>query len=204
MKNITTAAQTILFATMLLCSISGKSQTTKGRVAVSGDLGLFFTGNVNKYENETGYLGEVRHHSISVKPSVSYFVIDNLSAGVAAWLESEKSTTKNADGDKISETKTFSFAIGPNVNYYAPVSGPLRPYAIVAGYYSMEGAGEDKNKYSGFGYAGGVGAAWFFNTHVSLNLQMNYSQRYYTNKANSDLKFTNRQFYPVAGIDVFF
>lgn len=203
MKPATFANRAAFIALLLCLGTNAYAQTEKGRIQLGGSSKLTFVTEKSTYRYQGEPAGTVRYNEFSFTPFAGYYIMDNLAVNLEAELTGGKTTTETSNGN-TEETKTFRFHIGPNVNYYLPVGEQLRPYVVVAGGYSMTGAGDDEHKFSGVFLGGGVGASYFMNKSSSVDLQLNYSHYSLTNKAEKDYKSKTNQFFPALGFTLFF
>jgi hypothetical protein len=101
------------------------AQTAKGSFLLGGSLG--FSSNKDKYNYSSSTFNyESKSTSFSVRPSISYFVIDQLAVGVITPF----SYTKIKSDDLQSTTTTYS--IGPIVRYYFPLGDQWAVFPEVA------------------------------------------------------------------------
>lgn len=203
MKRASILTKTALLASIILCGVSANAQTEKGHWSVSGNLGMSFTANNNRYENAGEYRGTIKNNSFNLKGGIEYFVIDNLSVGVSMTFANSNNKTTESDGTVSHDSKTSGIAIGPSATYYFTIPGKLRPFIGAGAGYIMEDYGND-DRFSGLYYGGAAGATYFFNQTIGATLQMNYNQMKMSRDDNKDIKMMGKQFYPTLGFSLFF
>lgn len=195
----------LLFAFLLAC-FSGFSQTTKGRLIVSGTAGLQFNAGTIDYEYDGKNYGENKQTTIQFTPTFGYFIIDNLAVGLSSSISS--TTNKDEDGDKYNNT---SIGIAPTAMYFFPVDGKVKPFVqIAAGLnsatskYIPKNGPDDKESYSGLLLNGGGGVAFFVNDNVSFNGGLSYTRSSMTNSDDDKDKVKQGIFSGTIGISVYF
>ena len=204
MKNTLFLAKAVLFAGVLLGSIQVNAQTEKGRIQVGGGTKLSFLSNTNKYQNAGQKVGEDKTNSAGFDVFVNYFIVDDIFLGIGGAINSTKTTTRDAGGNAQEESKQTVLTIGPYLGYYLPVEGPIKPYGLVTVSYAADNGSTDSRTYSGVMFGGGVGLAYFLNQHISLELQVSYSNSTMTNKVNKDFKYQSSMINPELSFGLFF
>lgn len=192
--------QKLLVVAVLFCFFSSAitAQTEKGKFSISGRSsieGAYFS---NRIYGDNISIGDreamdVDGYSFSITPSLSYFVIDNLSIGGQA-------TYSISDGDY--QSKTTEFILMPTVAYYIPTGKVVRPFvALGAGYANV--SMEDMS-FSGFTWAGGVGAAFFISNNISIDLMAEYAELSARTSNNSNYKYSTKGLGGSVGLSVYF
>ncbi|CAN5488294.1 hypothetical protein BH11BAC2_BH11BAC2_01600 [soil metagenome] len=148
----------LTMAAALLLSVNTYAQTEQGHwlVGASSNLG-FSSGKVDKDQDDATT-------NFNITPTIGYFLIDNLAAGIALDFNSSKT------GDYKSST----FGLGPFVRYYLPmkVFGQLS-YAFGSSTSNDgSGSGDVKANTGDLGIA--VGYAWMLNDNISLEPSIRY------------------------------
>lgn len=173
--------QKLFILQILLCffALTLSAQTEKGKFSLSGSSsmsGAYFSNRVfgdgiNSKDKEAT---DLDGYSITITPSIGYFVIDNLSVG------GQVSFTIT-DGDY--QNKACQFILMPTVAYYIPTGKPVRPFvALGAGYANVSielgvnGAKAGSMAFGGFTWGGGAGAAFFVSDAVSIDLMAEYAE----------------------------
>jgi len=189
-----------LMIAVLFCFFSSviTAQTEKGKFSISGRSsieGAYFS---NRIYGDNISIGDreamdVDGYSFSITPSLSYFVIDNLSIGGQA-------TYSISNGDY--QSKTTEFILMPTVAYYIPTGKVVRPFvALGAGYANV--SMEDMS-FSGFTWAGGVGAAFFISNNISIDLMAEYAELSARTSNNSNYKYSTKGLGGSVGLSVYF
>ena len=168
----------VLLLVVVLSSVTIFGQTTKGNFVLSGNTGLQFMSNNVKtvYDGKTE--DEYTQSSFSFLPSFGYFVIDNLAIGLSSNISF--STMTDEDGDKNSANST---SILPNVIYYFPLDGKIRPtlqvgvgYSSITNKFIPKTGADDKSSLSGISYNIGGGISYFANDNISFDFGISYSK----------------------------
>ncbi|HEY5751484.1 MAG TPA: outer membrane beta-barrel protein [Chryseolinea sp.] len=117
----------ISLAALCLCLLGPAvhAQTKKGSFLLGGSLGFSSDKDKSKFSNST-YNYESKSTTFSIRPSISYFVIDQLSVGIVTPF----SYTKTKVDDQQATTTTYS--IGPVVRYYFPLGDQWAVFPEVA------------------------------------------------------------------------
>ena len=192
----------ILFLAFLISANSLSAQTTKGKLVVSGGVGLqFISSNLKTvYDGKTDE--EAKINSFSISPSFAYFIKDNLAIG----LLSEFTNTKS-EVDGVEKLKTGNTIIAPTAIYYFPVEGKIRPLAQIGiGYASLnvKEEGKDKLSYSGLSLNFGGGVAYFIKENISFNFGLTYSNNSMKNADDEKEKLKQANLTTSVGISLFF
>ncbi len=171
------------------------AQTEKGSISISGRSsfeGAYFSNRIKgaNINISDRYAMSVDGYSITITPSIGYFVIDNLSVGA-------QSSFSITDGDY--QSKTSQFVLMPTVAYYFPTKGPVKPFvAIGAGYtnismeLSLQGSNVDNMSFGGFAFAGGAGAAFFVRNNISIDLMLEYAEVSAKYSKDSSYKYSTK------------
>lgn len=192
--------QRLFVFTVLFCLFSTAitAQTEKGKFSISGRSsieGAYFSNRVygDNISTTVREAMDVDGYSFSITPSLSYFVIDNLSIGGQA-------TFSITDGDYQSKTTEFIFM--PTVAYYIPIEKVVRPFvALGAGYANVS---MESMSFSGFTWAGGVGAAFFVSNNISIDLMAEYAELSSKTSDNSNYKYSTKGLGGSIGLSVYF
>jgi len=184
-----------------LCSLSIFAQTSKGSVMIGGNGSLLF-------DNDDYSGGEVKSKSLSINPTVGYFIIKNLSAGLNVPFELSSSTTKIPMFQEEYDGDGHSIGVAPFLRYYIPVKsffivteGAYGWYYSKNSYESFDpstgaviGSEEWSDKYRAFSLA--AGPAFFLSQYSSIEILVNYK------RANFD-QFDQSQFYISVGFQIY-
>ena len=180
-------------------------QTTKGKFILSGGTNLQFSSSNEEYVFSNSS-SKTKQSSISFRPTMGYFVIDNLAIGLSGNFSTSTQEEKSF-GKQISTSATImSMAM-----YYFPMEGKIRPLLqIGAGYSSMaqkytplQQGSEDKRLYSGFTYNFGGGIAYFITENISFDFGVSYTNTNFKIKDNNITKLKLGNLDGNIGISVF-
>ena len=192
--------QKLLVVAVLFCLFSTliTAQTEKGKFSISGRSsieGAYFS---NRVYGDNISIGDreamdIDGYSFSITPSLSYFVIDNFSIGGQA-------TFSIADGDY--QSKTTEFILMPTVAYYFLKDKTVRPFVALGAGYANVSMGN--MSFSGFTWAGGIGAAFFVSNNISIDLMAEYAELSTRTSDNSDYKYSTKGLGGSVGLSVYF
>ncbi|HEY5751485.1 MAG TPA: autotransporter outer membrane beta-barrel domain-containing protein [Chryseolinea sp.] len=177
----------IYFLLAFLClAVSSKShaQTTKGSFLLGGSLGFSQSTDEITYNfiNEGDVSFEFKSTSLTLRPNVSYFVIDGLALGLI--------TPFSYSSAKMGEQKIsgITYAIGPVVRYYFLLGSQWAIFPEVSYSYGWNKKNSrDRYIYSGGGilapgvregntkdFQGGVGLVYFLHPNIGLEGKFYY------------------------------
>ncbi len=141
----------VLFVAILLVSSFSFAQTQKGNWIISGNSSL----QVMNAKPEQASSGVT---TVTLNPSVGYFVIDGLAVGAGVTLVS-------AEGSTV-------FAVLPTASYYFQTASSVKPYLqLGVGYGSLKSGG---NSLGGLALGAGGGIVYLINKNVGLNAGLQY------------------------------
>lgn len=156
--------KTLFFVVMMLfVSSLTFSQTQKGSWIVSGNS----TFQVSNTKPEKGDGKTV----VLLSPSVGYFVVDGLAAGVALNL-------LTSDGNTV-------FSILPSASYYFDTKTQVKPFAQIGLGYSSLTAND--HTYGGMAIGAGAGVLYELNDKIGLNLGLQYVRNDYDSAITNTL-----------------
>jgi outer membrane protein W len=171
---------------------------------------LFSNTSVGTDSIETG---KIKNNQFAFTAAAGYFLIDNLTAGISATYSYDYTTSKpGMYGESSIGTITQAFTIMPQVNYYLPVQGKLKPFVgIGVGYLWLEQkdsrVNENENKVysmSGTSLSGGAGLSYFINQSVSFDLGFQYYHNHLKDKMNPEQIRKQNAVSGTLGVSVFF
>jgi outer membrane protein W len=167
--------------TFLFCALVGFFLTTQ--LNAQTDQGRFTVGS--SFANLSFSKGSV---SVSLYPSVGYFVVDNLAVGLSLTAAyGSNDFTFNAASTNL---KSTILGVGPYVNYYFG-EGKLKPVIGASFSYLHQSndtidingnIGKSKENYTNASLGGGI--AYFINDNVSVNGIVNYNRDLRADVAN--------------------
>jgi len=163
---------------MLACSCQLFAQTQKGSFMIGGN------GSLNFDKNTYDGIGTNRTTSYNLSPVGGYFIINNLSAGLALPFSQSWSST---DYYNIENTESNSISIGvsPFVRYYIPV----KSFFIVTevsyawnhqknDYPMFDGSGgvvgREESTYKSRNFKVAAGPTFFLSPYTSIEILANY------------------------------
>lgn len=197
----------LLLFTLLFAGFTGFSQTTKGRIIVSGAAGLNVSAGTVNHEYDGNEFGEIKQTTIQFTPSFGYFVIDNLAVGLSGNI----SSTTQKDDESDDKYNSTSLAIAPTAMYFFPVDGKIKPFVQLAvglssttNKYTPDEGPNDKESYSGLLMSGGGGVAFFINDNVSFNGGLSYNRTSMTDSDDDNYKLKQGILSGNIGVSVYF
>lgn len=204
-----------IFPALLLlffCS-STYAQTQKGNLVLSGKTGLNFLFSNTTTGTDSIQTGKSKSNEYDITAGAGYFIINNLSVGVSGtysynYSKIEYSNYINTSTQNITESLT----IVPQIQYYFPAEGKLKPSAgIGAGYVWLQQRDsrvtDNNNKVyslSGPSFYGGLGLSYFITKSISFDLGFQYSYIKLKDKMSPDQVEKQKQLAGTMGISVFF
>jgi outer membrane protein len=126
---------------LTVVSISGFCQPSQGSLSIGGTFSVDLGSTKNKVNSNTTDGPKTTYFSLI--PSVEYFILDKLSAGVGIGYSLDRSKTEGNNTTTISSTGTFIF--NPFARYYLPLGGSDKVSLFGQGDIYL-GLGNEKNK----------------------------------------------------------
>jgi len=197
---------------MFFCS-SVFAQTNKGNFVLSGNTNLNVLFSNTSVGTDSIETGKIKDNQFAFTAAAGYFLIDNLTAGISATYSYDYTTSKpGMYGESSIGAITQAFTIMPQVNYYLPVQGKLKPFVgIGVGYLWLEQkdsrVNENENKVysmSGTSLSGGAGLSYFINQSVSFDLGFQYYHNHLKDKMNPEQIRKQNAVSGTLGVSVFF
>jgi len=197
---------------MFFCS-SVFAQTNKGNFVLSGNTNLNVLFSNTSVGTDSIETGKIKNNQFAFTAAAGYFLIDDLTAGISATYSYDYTTSKpGMYGESSVGTITQAFTIMPQVNYYLPVQGKLKPFVgIGVGYLWLEQkdsrVNENENKVysmSGTSLSGGAGLSYFINQSVSFDLGFQYYHNHLKDKMNPEQIRKQNAVSGTLGVSVFF
>jgi len=146
----------ILILTILLTTISAKSQITKGNWMFGGDATFY------SFTTERKGLENLHSTNITINPNISYFVIDKLAVGLKIGTSFQKNNT--------------SWAIGPVARYYFLETDKIFNLFTEASFKYGRNIPKGRNSTTGTSYNAKVGIVAFLNKSVGLEFGIDYNR----------------------------
>jgi len=192
---------------------SGFGQTEKGKFVLSGNTDLNFLFSNITMGTDSVQTGKSKSNQYGVTIGAGYFVTNNFAVGISGtYSYSYSKIESNNYINSKTESITRSFTILPQVQYYFPVEGKLKPVlAIGAGYGWLEERDSrvtDNNNtvysLSGPAFTGGGGVSYFITNSVAFDLGFQYSYSRFKDKLMPEQIQKQNQFAGRMGVSVFF
>jgi outer membrane protein len=197
---------------MFFCC-SAFAQTNKGNFVLSGNTNLNVLFSNTSVGTDSIETGKIKNNQFAFTAAAGYFLLDDLTAGISATYSYDYTTSKpGMYGESSIGTITQAFTIMPQVNYYLPVQGKLKPFVgIGVGYLWLEQkdsrVNENENKVysmSGTSLSGGAGLSYFINQSVSFDLGFQYYHNHLKDKMNPEQIRKQNAVSGTLGVSVFF
>jgi outer membrane protein len=174
MKNYITALIFIFF-----CS-TAFAQTEKGSFVISGKTDMSFLFSKITTGTDSIQTGKTNSRQFNFTAGAGYFIANNLSLGLYGTYS--YSYTKD-EAYNYSQSITESFTVLPQLQYYIPIEGKLKPFAGIGGGYVWlqerdSRVTTDNNRVysiSGPAFAGVLGISYFITRSVSFDLNFQYT-----------------------------
>ena len=195
--------RTFMIFCLMVTTMTLSAQTEKGQFIISGQTSLGLSYSNDETSNPRGSGGTISQESYSfnVAPAFGYFVIDNLALSLQADYKLE-------DSDYVD--KMSQFTIMPSVLYYLPTDKPVRPFASLGAGYAditqhipISNSSTQKHSFSGFTWGAAVGAAYFLNNYVAIDLSLQYSNINTSYSSDSSMKIKQNGFAASIGFSLF-
>jgi outer membrane protein len=197
---------------MFFCS-AAFCQTQKGNFVLSGKTDLNFLFSNVSVGTDSIETGSTKSNQYGFTGGISYFIANNLSVGIFGTYSYNYTKVKSSNYlAGTTENITQTFTILPQVQYYFPLEGKLKPFvAIGVGYLWMEERDsrvtENYNKVysiSGPSFTGGAGLSYFITPSVAFDLGFQYSYNRLKDKISKGEIQKEHQINSTLGVSVFF
>lgn len=208
--RIKNSIPSILF--LFLCS-STFAQTQKGHFVLSGKTDLNFLFSNITTGTDSVQTGKTTGTQFGFSAGAGFFIENNLAIGVSGAYSYIYSKI-GASNYQASNTQniTQSFTILPQLQYYFPVEGKLKPFAAIGvGYMWLQERDsrvtDNYNKVynlSGPAFTGGLGVSYFISTSVAFDLGLQYSFNRLKDELINNQIMKEKQFAANLGVSVFF
>jgi len=140
-----------------------------GLFSVSGSASFSYS------HSNPDYFVDITEKEISISPTISYFIINNLSAGIEVAYNFYQ---KAYDSDNYIEDINMYLSIGPVIKYYF-IDDKIAPFVKVAYlqsiYNEIESVYHSRESFPGFTVKGGFGLNYFFIKSFSVETSIDYS-----------------------------
>lgn len=173
---------------ILVSALLVNGQVEKGKVFIHGASNLGINFGKSKIKTDGNTEDDQKYFELEFMPAFGYTVIDNLPVGI--FMDVDHYNWKMIDGDDYD--KGTSFTVGPFVRYYITNLDGFMPFGE-----AMIGWGGCKDTYKSPGYEVeykdcifawrlGAGGGYFFNDHVSADMNLFYSHEAYNSKETGE------------------
>lgn len=200
---------------LLLISFCSSSfaQTKKGNFVLSGKTDLNFLFSNTAIVKDSIKIGSVKGNQYGLTGGLGYFLADNFSVGISGTYFYKYSKIESGTIQPfITENITQGFSILPQLNYYFPMEGKLKPsVGIGAGYLWVQERDSrisDNNNtvysLSGTSFTGGAGLSYFISRSVAFDLGAQFSHNRLKNKIKEGVIQKENVVAGRLGVSVFF
>lgn len=194
-----------------LCQ-NANGQTRKGTFALSGKTDAGFLFSKTKKATDSIETGHMKNQQFTATLGAGYFIADNLNIGISGTYSYSYTNTKNWDFFYGSENIITSFGIIPQVTYFLPIEGKLKPFVSAgAGYLwlqerdsKMQDNHNELYSFSGLSLNAAAGVSYFISDQVSFDLQLQYTRNRLKDKWQKDQAQTQNAIAGTVGISIFF
>ncbi len=165
---------------MVMSGVS--AQVEKGKILLGGTTAFSYSSMTLKFEYDGEEFDEMemKMADLTFSPILGYFVMDGLAVGLDLNYTSSKA--KIGDGDWSDPSTELGASL---FGRYYFGSGNFKPFGHAqVGFMSMSDSDADEDKYSGLVYGLGLGADYFLNDNVALELGISYNMGKIKNKAD--------------------
>ena len=204
----------VCLAAIFLLSVSSSSfaQTQKGSFVLSGKTGLNFLFSKVTTGTDSITTGKSKSNEYDFALGAGYFVANDVSIAVSGTYSYNYSKIEQGYLNNGTQNITQSLSIVPQVQYYFPVYGKLRPSAAAGVGYTwlrqrdsrVTGNYNKVYELSGVSFYGGLGESYFITRFVSFDLGLQYSYTKLKDKLGSEQIQKQSQFAGTMGISIFF
>ena len=200
---------------VLFLSSSVLAQTQKGNFVLLGKTSLNALFSTVTSKTDSVQTGQSKSNEYDFTAGGALFIADDLSFGATATYSYNYSKNQSQDyyQNRVrTQNITKAITLLPQLQYYFPVSGKLRPVVVAGvGYMWLNErdsrvAGNNNQVYSfaGPSFVGGAGASYFITNSISFDLGLQYSYSNLKDKLNSSLAQQAKQFAATMGVSVYF
>jgi len=197
----------------LLFSTASYSQTEKGTFALSGKTDLNFLFSNTTIGTDSIKTGSIKNNQFGFTICAGYFVADNFSIALSGVYSYSFTRIEPNVYDPIgSENITTTLAVVPQLSYYFPLQGKLKPsLSVGAGYIwlrerdsNVSGNNNTVYSFAGPSFNGGAGLSYFITESVSFDLGLQYSHNRLKDKMQTNEIQKQNIVAGTFGVSVFF
>ena len=188
------------------------AQTEKGSWVIGGSTTLGFNSATSTYKYNGESEDGPKVSTVTVTPSVAYFVANNIAVGVDLGISSI--SQKEEGNNNSDKTTTTTISVMPTGTYYFKSASNILPYlGVGVGYASSKvkntytfgnQSGTDEEKVDGFAYKAKGGVVFLLNQSVGIDLGVSYMGINGKLDSNNDVKVNTGTVGVNAGVSVFF
>ena len=190
----------------------GHSQIQKGTIVLSGKTDLNFLFSNTEISRDSIATNKMRSNQFGFYLGAGYFVADNLSVALSGAYSYSYSKTEPFNFDPGKATITTTLGVIPQIIYYFPLEGKLKPFlSIGAGYLWLRErdsriSNNNNIVYSltGPSFNGAAGLSYFITQSVAFDLGLQYTH----NRLKDKLKINEIQKQNIVagsfGVTIFF
>lgn len=182
------------------------AQTEKGKFIFSGNVGFNYSSVKTSAENTN----DQEYKSFSIRPSVGYFIVNNLYLGILGNYTSQSSNNNRTSDNSV-------FLIGPQAGYLFKTKGITKPfiagsygfasttrtYETISTFDPIVGDRTATNTFSGRYFAFSTGVALFIDKQVSFNLGAELSAVTFNQNNVTSQKFGNSGIGIIFGFSIY-
>lgn len=198
---------------LLLLSSGGYSQTEKGTFVLSGKTDLNFLFSNSTISRDSIATNKIKSSQFGFNLGFGYFVADNFIIALSgAYSYTDTKFLPGTMAPRGNENITTTLALIPQVSYYFPLAGKLRPsLSMGAGYLwlrerNSKVSGNDNLVYSlaGPSYNGAARVSYFITGSVAFDLGLQYTHNRLKDKAGRNETQKQNTVAGSFGVSVFF
>lgn len=197
----------------LLCFIQSYSQTKKGVFILSGKTDLNFLSSKTTILRDSFATNTLKDKQFGFNLGAGYFVADNFAIAITGAYSYDDNKFEAVNySPATTETITTTLAVVPQLIYYFPVQGKLKPsLSIGAGYVWLKQrnskfTGNNNQVYSLAGptFNGAAGISYFITPSVAFELGLQYSHNKLNDKLNTRVMQKQNTVAGTFGVSIFF
>lgn len=210
LKTFKTISATVMF---LLFFASANAQTKKGTIALSGKTGLNFLSSNTTILRDSSSTNQLTDNQFGFDVGLGYFVANNFAIGFSGSYSYDDNKFEAANySPATTETITTTLAVVPQLIYYFPLEGKLKPTLTIGGGYTwlkqrasnITTNNNTTYSLSGPSFNGAAGISYFFTHSVSFDLGLQYSYDKLNDKLNTRIYQKQNTVLATLGVTIFF
>lgn len=154
-----------LLITLIVLPLITYGQTQQGAIMTNGSVSFSFSNVQEEVNDDSRDIGSLT--TVDFNPSVGYFFIDGVAAGVG--IDWQRSGFKDNDNDRLI---SHSISLSPFARYYSELGPFFHGQFSVGGginkFNPEDGPVEEISNFSLFGISLGLGYPYFPHEHISI------------------------------------